>query len=381
LCKILIKSITYLINILLIIFRSFIVKKIIFAILALSMVSVAQAEIAGFKTIIVHGYNTRDLYELNSTDADVEKNGDKYWGGSWLPYADYKLHWDSKWRVKGEIAQRGYDLFMKLADEQACYPKGCLIVTHSAGDLVTRYLLDNYKTWLKAAGKGPVNIAAVIDVAGAGGGSELADLFFDARYDPYWFLSPIYAVVSWFLGGSPNLPDELGVINDLRVNVARQIATTPNSIPRLRFVSGGDDTFVGITKPFIKGTDDSVVGLHSACGAINNRAIDSCSKGVKIDGKVASANGPDGLLYAHYPVLQSPKVSHLGIIRHPDGNGYEVDGNLNYVYNDFVVNGLDVDFDTYIKTTGWWWWKADNRRVFNADRVPMYAIMINTLDR
>jgi hypothetical protein len=43
---------------------------------------------------------------------------------------------------------------------------------HSTGDLVTRHLLENQARWLQSEGLQPLKILAVMDLAGAGGGSS-----------------------------------------------------------------------------------------------------------------------------------------------------------------------------------------------------------------
>lgn len=325
----------------------------------------AQAAMGGHKVVLVHGYQTSHLYAGPQTEAQLTSNGDNYWSGFWKNKGDYRLDWDSTQRIEGSIADRAYDKVMTLVNDNTGNSAGYVFVTHSTGDLVTRYLLDNMNVWTDAAGKPRLNVTAVIDFAGAGGGSEMGDFATDAQADTSWYMQPFYAAVSWFMGGSTSMPSNLGVLNDLRVSNARNIATTPNSVPRLRFVGGGDDTYVGVTKPILAGSDDSVVALHSACGAVNARGIDSCSKNIKLDGLKKSANGPDGLVYNNYPILQGEDISHGGIINHPDTGGFYsvIEDELAWVNNNFSANGLNVDFNTYVyKYKPWWygfWASAD----------------------
>ena len=150
------------------------------------------------------------------------------------------------------------------------------------------------------------------------------------------------------------MPDDLGTMYDLQVTTARNIATTPNSIPRLRFAGGGDDAYM-TSKAILNGTDDSVVALHSACGAINARGIDSCSSRIEMDGQVDSANGPDGLVYNNYPILQGENISHAGIMSFY-GTTNAIDDELAYVRNSFSSNGLSVTFDTYVYNYKPWWY-------------------------
>jgi hypothetical protein len=217
--------------------------------------------------VLVHGLQSAVLYEGKQTDEQLTQSAVNYWDDYWLDKGDYRIDWDTNERVAGKTAERAYDVVMQLSDANAC-ANGCIFVTHSTGDLVARYVFDNMDTWLAAAGKPALNVLASIDLAGAGGGSELADLAVDLQQNDSWYVSPFKAALSYFTGGSTTMPDNLGTMYDLQVTTARNIATTPNSIPRLRFAGGGDDAYM-TSKAILNGTDDSVVALHSACGAIN----------------------------------------------------------------------------------------------------------------
>jgi len=313
----------------------------------------ANAQMAGHNVVLVHGLQSATLYQGYQSDEQIAQNAVNYWDDYWLDKGDYRIDWDTNDRVEGKTAERAYDVIMQLSDDNAC-ANGCIFVTHSTGDLVTRYIFDNMDTWLEAAGKPKLNILASIDLAGAGGGSELSDLAVDLQKNDSWYVSPLKAALSYYTGGSTTMPDNLGTMYDLQVTTARNIATTPNSIPRLRFVGGGDDAYM-TSKAILAGTDDSVVALHSACGAVNARGIDSCSNSVEMDGWVDSANGPDGLVYNNYPILQGENISHAGIMSFY-GDTNAIDDELAYVQNSFSGNGLSVEFDTYIYDYKPWWY-------------------------
>jgi hypothetical protein len=315
--------------------------------------TMSNAQMSGHNVVLVHGLQSAVLFEGQQTDEQLSQGGAAYWDDYWLDKGDYRLDWDTNDRVEGKTAERAYGVVMQLSDANAC-ANGCIFVTHSTGDMVARYLFDNMDTWLEAAGKPALNVLASIDLAGAGGGSELADLAVDLQQNDSWYLAPMKAAVSYFAGGTTTLPENLGTMYDLQVTTARNIATTPNSIPRLRFVGGGDDAYK-VTKAFLKGTDDSVVALHSSCGAINARGIDSCSTRVEMNGLVDSANGPDGLVYNNYPILQGQGISHAGIVSFY-GTTNAVDDELAYVRNSFSSNGLNVSFDTYVLDYKPWWY-------------------------
>jgi hypothetical protein len=216
----------------------------------------------------------------------------------------------------------------------------------------------------------------VLDLAGAGGGTELADLAVSVAYNDSWYNWPVKQAVKAFTGIDPE-PGNLGVVNDLQTNTARNLAVNPNSIPRLRFVGGGS-SYGGITKSFIEGTDDGVVPTHSACGATSANGIDSCSGNLSMAGKVSSQNGPSGLYYNHYPVLMSEGANHGDVITNQTGNMAVP------VVNNTVLNGLQVDFAsrTYNKRAWWQLWGSGDQyvEVPGSDQTSMSNLLYTTLN-
>lgn len=314
--------------------------------LTMALASGAQAQIGGKNVVLIHGFQPDTLGD-NLTNQQVKSNGYNYWSDYWLPRAEARIDWDSNERVEGGIAQFAYQQVVDLARNGTCND-GCVFVTHSTGDLVARYILDNQEAWLAPLGLQPLRVLTVFDFAGAGGGTELAEAAYDLANNDSFLTWPIRAAVGAFMGLDVE-PENLGVVNDLRPSKARNLATAPMALPRLRFVGSGDDYFAA-TKLFISGADDGVVPLHSACGATNDEGIDSCVSFIAMDGERKSVDGPDGLWYAHYPVLMGDKTSHSDTINNETGV------KLTYVYNGFRVNGVTVDFDTYVDKYSPWWY-------------------------
>lgn len=142
------------------------------------------------------------------------------------------------------------------------------------------------------------------------------------------------------------------------MSAARNLALTPNDIPRLRFAGNGGNILL---KPLISGSDDATVPAHSSCGASAPTAIDSCANSVSFSGKLKSVNGPDGLMYNHYPQLMSNKADHGQVIRD------EATGPVTYVYNGFDA-GLRVDFETERTSVPWWqFWRETGTFQFISD--------------
>lgn len=335
----------------------------------------ASAQLAGHNVILVHGFQQEDLSNPPANMQEVKNAGADYWRIFWLSRSEARIDWPSNGRIEGSIAQQAYNQIRSISQQGLCN-NFCVLVSHSTGDLVTRYILENQARWLRADGLPPLKILTALDFSGAGGGTELADLAVSVAYNDSWYLAPVKAAVELFTGIDPE-PGKLGVVNDLQTNAARNLAISPNSIPRIRLVAGGS-SYGGVTKPFIAGTDDGVVPTHSACGATTAEGVDSCVSNLSLAGKYSSQDGPDALYYNHYPVLMNEGASHSGVL------GSET-GNLSVpVVNNTTLNGFRVDFAsrTYNKRAWWQWWGSGDRyiEVPGSDQTDMSSLVYNTLN-
>ncbi len=336
----------------------------------------ASAQLAGHNVILVHGFQQQDLSDPPANLQDVKNAGADYWRTFWLSRSDARIDWGSNGRVEGSIAQQAFEQLQSISGQGLCNDY-CIVVSHSTGDLVTRYLLENQARWLQNAGLQPLKILASIDFSGAGGGTELADLALNVAYNDSWYNWPLKQAVRAFTGINPE-PGSLGVVNDLQTNAARNLAVSANNIPRLRFVAGGS-SYGGITKGFIAGTDDGVVPTHSACGATTSQGIDSCSSGLSLAGKVSSQDGPSALYFNHYPILMNEGASHSGVLGSETGNTSVP------VVNNRTLNGLQVDFAsrTYNQRAWWQWWGSGDRyvEVPGSSQTDMSTLVYNTLNQ
>ena len=329
----------------------------------------SYAQLAGKNTILVHGLQTLQLLQDEVSSQQVSRDGEAYWEDIWGPLGDDRLDWSAKSRLDGDTAQRAYDKVIEWASTGFC-DAGCIFVTHSTGDLVTRYVLDNQDIWTEAAGLQPLNVLAVLDFAGAGGGSELAQLALDVSGNRNWLTAPILAAVEAFLGFRIT-NEELGVLEDLRPTVARQTATAPNSVPRLRFVGGGNE-FLGVTGPFLPGTDDGVVTLASACGGVNANGVDSCVNNRTLSGRATSVSAPPALLVNHYPVLMGDSTGHLSTIS--DRRGDE----LSYVFSS-VQGDFAFELPTQRSRRGFWPFRSTYYTVRGSNNQPMSEVFISSV--
>lgn len=263
--------------------------------------------------ILIHGFQAGQLQTKPDHDA-VIADGKTYWQEFWLAKADERIDWPSHERVAGKISSDYVWPKLKALSENNTCQNGCILVTHSTGDLVARYLLDNQENWLINAGLTPLNIIATFDFAGAGGGSELGDMAINISEGSGVLNAPLKYAMSLWLGETPSVGNT-GVLNDLKVTNARQLAPLPdNRIPRIRFVGKGSDYF-GSTSGFLPGKDDGVVSSHSSCGSSQSGSFTSCSTTLAFDGKIE--NQPQAVtnfMPYHYPLLMGDNYSHSGLI-------------------------------------------------------------------
>ncbi|KAA8983015.1 hypothetical protein [Halospina sp. K52047b] len=343
--------------------------------MALAFAGGAQAQLAGKNVILIHGLQGDDIAENPTSQQEIEQNGDAYWQAFWASRAEARIDWGSHERVEGRTAERAFNQLVEISQQGLC-SEGCIVVTHSTGDLVGRYVLDNQARWLSNAGLEPLNVIAALDFAGAGGGSELADLAVNAAYADSFGDELAKLAVTAYLGTTPT-PENLGVLRDLQPAVARNIATSPNSVPRLRFVGGGSN-YGGLTGPFLPGIDDGVVALHSTCGGTQVGSYKSCVSNVALDGKRTSVSAPSGLYYNHYPVLMGEKVDHSQVINTESGN------TLTYANNGFSVSGVSVNFQTETyEERPWWkfWGSGDTYQVVtDSEQSSVSGLVYQTLN-
>jgi len=156
--------------------------------------------------------------------------------------------------------------------------------------------------------------------------------------------------------------------------VVVSIATQNNSIPRLR-VAGAGDAFARITKPFIRGYDDSVVGMHSSCGSRFAGDIESCSSSIRSNGQLARAAGPTSLYHNHFPIIMGDRVDHEEM-----RNDVRYGGSLTTVINNRTIGGLNLDFVTDTGRRGWSWFTRV-REITGSSRKSVPANIYDTLNQ
>lgn len=317
----------------------------------------ASAQLAGHNVILVHGLHLDDVMTRPSREEILARDSVSQY---WRDRAEGYLKWGGQHRLKEGIAELVFEQAKELSANGICTRgNSCVLVTHSTGDLVARYFIAHQDAWMSAAGYEPLNIVATIDYAGAGGGTDLADVAVGFVGGSSTALEWVTAInLIWGINLSDLALDELGVIRDLATYKARNHAEWPEDVPRLRMsASGGDLLELGmgqvrtVTKTIIRGADDTVVPAHSSCGAAAAWPYESCSDNVAYDGKREWEFGPGGLMPNHFPVLMSDAYDHFDIPKD------EHQGKVTYVLNNFNA-GLTVDFATRTKTVDAPWWQV-----------------------
>ncbi|MDT0593773.1 hypothetical protein [Glaciecola petra] len=332
----------------------------------------SYAELAGKPVILVHGFDSEDLSNPTNSDSVLLRRSEDYFNDFWTSRADRHFYWSSSERVSGKIKNQMRRHFQEIEESGLCQ-EGCVFVTHSTGDLVLRDAISRLGQW--DINPNRVKILTVLDMAGAGGGTELADLALVVSYGTFILPLPVTAAVSLYIGFIPT-PNNLGVLHDLRPSNARDIAQQAQAIPRLRFVGTGE----GAGDGFLRGLGDGVVPLHSACGASSQQTIYSCASeltnyGVILTNTNAPDIGPSGFLFNHFPVLMGERVDHSQVINADRVGGFYVP-----VVNNVDINGFDVNFNEAVNVFDFSQ-GLGVRYLVNSDEKPMSQHVFDTLNQ
>lgn len=360
------------------------VKKLLVAGLLLAGAD-AQAQLAGKNVLLVQGFLPQHIL-INPTD-EGQADGINYWKNLDPTLKDAAttriLYWPSHYRVQGSngIAALIARQLTPVLQSGFC-DNQCIVITHSTGDMVMRYVQANKNSLLGSTLGSRFKVAAFIDMAGAGGGTELADLGVDIINGVNRGADALEALLE-FMGYEIPLGINPGVMIDLQPSVARNTATSGlPAIPHLRIAGTGDEFYGFATHPFIKGSDDSVVPLHSACGAAINGAYDSCVQDLRMDGKVTSVSAAPSLsqLYDyHYPIIMSEKMAHNEMQANKTGRSmtFALSGANKYNASTAKTIGVGVEYETVY---AWWDWFQKYRFITNAENKTMGKVILDSFE-
>lgn len=344
-----------------------------------------NAQLAGKNVLLIHGFKTEHI--LNPPSDEGLADGLASWADFEPTLIDPAttriLYWPSHYRLSGAggIAALIASELTPILESGFCDDQ-CIVITHSTGDLVARYILANKLSLLGSSLASRFKVAAVIDLAGAGGGTELANLAVDV-IEGVDIGTDTLAVLLEFAGSNFEPGMDPGILINLQPSVARNTAVNSiSAIPRLRVASSGSGTFGFVTHAIIKGQDDSVVPLHSTCGAFDDGAYDSCVQDLSMDGRITSISNAPSLsqLYDyHYPIILSASVSHSDM--HKNKTGHDMTFALSGAdhYNSSHVKSIDVAVE-YETSRVWWDWFREYRFITDAKVKTMGRVIVDSFE-
>ena len=345
----------------------------------------SNAQLAGKNVLLIHGFRIQHI--LNPPSDEGLADSMSYWAdfapSLTDPATSRILYWPSQRRLAGAggVAALISSELKPILESGFCDDQ-CIVVTHSTGDLVARYVLANKLSLLGSSLASRFKVAAVIDMAGAGGGTELANFAVDAATGVNTG-TDIFLALMGFAGFKLEYGMNPGILIDLQPSVARNTAVNNiSAIPRLRIVGSGDEPYGFSTHLIVKGMDDSVVPLHSACGAADSGAYDSCVQDLQMDGCVTSVSKAPSLsqLYDyHYPIILSATTAHNDVKTSKTGHDMTValSGADYYRGSDAESIGVAIEHETrHI----WWDWFHEYRFITGARDKSMGQVIVDAFD-
>jgi hypothetical protein len=347
-------------------------------------VGTVHATIGGKNVILIHGFLPSQI--ISPPDDNGEADAKDYWNEVNTAFhrqdggTSNIIYWPSTKRLTGSdgIISVVVPQISTLLAEGYCDDQ-CVILTHSSGDLIARFLLKN-KASIFGDLADRLKVAAVFDLAGAGGGTELANYAVGIA-EGVNYTADVVAALLEYIGVSVKFGLNVGVINDLQPAVARSLATNGfPSVPHLRVAGSGTAIYGVLTHALLLGKDDSVVPLHSACGAASALSYESCSPDIRIDGRVTSVSAAPSLseLYDfHYPLIMGKSIAHSDMEDDVTGNAMTSVRLYETAYAD-VAGSLPIDIDDYEKREWWSLWRT-YRWIRDADNKSVTTVLADSV--
>jgi hypothetical protein len=360
-------------------------KYLLTGVAVLLAATTVQAQLAGKNVLLIHGFKPQQI--LNPPSDEGLADGLAGWANFEPALTDPAttriLYWPSHYRLPGPggIAALITKELKPILESGFC-DEQCVVITHSTGDLVARYVLANKLSLFGSSLASRFKVAAVIDMAGAGGGTELANLAVDAIKGVN-IGADILKALQAFTGFNLEFGINPGVLIDLQPSVARNTAVNEiPSIPRLRIAGSGTEAYGFITHFIIKGKDDSVVPLHSACGAANDIAYDSCVKDLRMDGRITHitrAPSQSQLYDYHYPIIMSASTPHNDMQANRTGHDMTIALSGADDYNNSANRSISVAVENETQRI-WWDWFREYRFITGAKGKTMGRVIADSFD-
>ncbi len=341
-------------------------KLIVFMFVAMSAFAFnANAEIGGKKVIFIHG-NQPAAFDRDITQAEREANARAQAGDILGSVIDHYIFYESAIRLGAQNNALRAQINTITATGDCV--QGCLIISYSTGDLFTRHILTRLNQWQIDTQR--FRILATFDMAGAGGGTELADLAASIVANPFLQL-PADLIADIFFDADVDSVEDIGIVNDLRPSIARSIGIVSTSVPRLRVATADGNI---LSSGLISGNDDGVIPMHSSCGSSRAESIDSCSRSIEADGRLRSADGPRSFLSNHFPIIMAEDVSHTAFADN------DRSGTLVAVNNNRSFNGVNINLNERSFSTGFWIFKRYFRTIDKPRSQSLAAYLVSEID-
>ncbi|MBF0240726.1 MAG: hypothetical protein HQM12_23760, partial [SAR324 cluster bacterium] len=269
---------------------------------------------------------------------------------------------------------------------------GCVTITHSTGGLVLDMLLTraNESGISGAQAKIINNTILGVEIASAAGGVKATDIAVDVLESANcsWGIGEFVIETTLKVLGVDydcDHPESLGATYDLNVAVARANNHSDSvTIPILNVAGYGHFTN-DIMKPFLEGTNDGVVAMHSSCGGNRFGSYESCSRTLGKDGEYNDTFNAPNTYKNHFPYIMTEEGHgselypclvdfHISVLSDDPLDGLVcVVPFIKYRTETVVSNYGYSNLDNSKKTTeGMWWWKSyfkrldDNKEIYNS---------------
>ncbi|MGK5091179.1 hypothetical protein WDW89_04075 [Deltaproteobacteria bacterium TL4] len=224
--------------------------------------------------VFLHGFG---LY-FNNGSAVGELAQTAYWGYWHTNFNDegvgarkHNVYWDSMLRMEQLAA------ITAQAIVDNCQSSKCVVITHSTGGMVIDYILSRHLTHGGVYAQVYDKVMGVIEVASATGGVNLAKVAITDVVCAGGTLSgtlelAFNSIFGFLKNSNPNCsnPASFGAGYDLIPNVARSITNQSYIDTPALMIAGtgelGSDLLGASVKPYLIGTSDGLVAMHSGCG-------------------------------------------------------------------------------------------------------------------
>jgi hypothetical protein len=370
-----------------------------FSVCLLVFVSVGRTSAASGNAdvIFIHGWESKQYLSSTWEDESSLLSSAQQYFAYWSQFLSAKVRVGyAPWDVKDTIVMPSADPadprpgWMKVADRilnlintQGYGANGIIIITHSTGGLYGDVLMSQcylaqynsdpnikkyYVIWQKTIG--------MIQVASASGGVELANIGCDVVYGAAStpVISSILSLV--FPTIQAGNPASLGATYDLQPSVARsENGASMIRVPAFMIAGNGWLAF-NVCKPFLTGTSDGFVAMHSACGSNQLAAYTSCSESIGPDGELSSQTAPAANWTYHYPYMMT-QSGHLSEMSPGDLDENPVQPEKEALISNY---GSWSNAQSVNSSSGILFWKTYYSNIANSDTQTLAQIVTNNFN-